>query len=130
MEQELNNIVNRWVLKAENDIKTADQGFRAEEIITDTICFHCQQAVEKYLKAYLVANGIVPDKTHKIELLLNKCTQIDQSFESLINTVTLSDYSIELRYPDDFFIPSLEEAKHAFELAVQAKKFIINKLPK
>lgn len=66
----------------------------------------------------------------KIELLLNKCTQIDQNFESLINTVTLSDYSIELRYPDDFFIPSLEEAKHAFELAVQAKKFIINKLPK
>ena len=33
---------------------TATQGLEANEVVTDTVCFHCQQAAEKYLKAFLV----------------------------------------------------------------------------
>jgi HEPN domain-containing protein len=47
-------IVAEWVAKAESDLKTAALSVAAgRDSPTDTACFHCQQAVEKYLKALL-----------------------------------------------------------------------------
>ncbi|MGA2296189.1 MAG: HEPN domain-containing protein [FCB group bacterium] len=126
MVKNLKEIVQKWLIKAGNDFKTAEQGFKAEEIITDTICFHCQQAVEKYLKAYLVSKNISPEKIHKIELLLEQCIKIDPSFEELNGIEILTEYAVELRYPDDFIIPSLEEAEEAFKLARKVRLYIIN----
>lgn len=97
-------------------------------MITDTVYFHCQQVVEKYLKAFLVKNGIAPDKTHKIESLLNNCCQIDSSFIELEGIVVLTEYAVELRYPDDFYIPSIEEAQSALSLAKKVKSFVLSKL--
>lgn len=37
-----------------------------EEDITEIVCFHCQQAVEKYLKALLLSNNEDIQKTHNI----------------------------------------------------------------
>ena len=48
----IHEIVGKWLIIADRDLRTAEQGLKAEEVITDTICFHCQQAVEKYLKAF------------------------------------------------------------------------------
>ena len=45
----------KWLIKAMNDYKTAEKliNLPTEEIITDTLCFHCQQFVEKGLKHFL-----------------------------------------------------------------------------
>lgn len=40
-----------------------------------TIGFHCQQAVEKFLKAVLIHVGINPPRTHDIVLLRELCRQ-------------------------------------------------------
>lgn len=42
----------KWLIKSMNDYKTAEKliNLPAKEIITDTLCFHCQQFVEKALK--------------------------------------------------------------------------------
>ena len=40
----------------------------------------------------------------------------------------LSDYAVEVRYADEFYIPTLEEAKQAFEIAKKAKEFIFKKM--
>lgn len=122
------DLVDKWLIKAENNFKTAVQSFKYEEIVTDTLCFHCQQAVEKYLKAYLVSKDISPAKTHRIELLLEKCMEFDSSFEELQNAVDLNIYAIEQLYPDDFYIPSIEEAEEAIELATTVKQFILKRL--
>ncbi|WP_457555775.1 HEPN domain-containing protein, partial [Candidatus Pyrohabitans sp.] len=37
------------------------------------ISFHCQQAVEKYLKAYLTSVDARVKKTHDLEVILNQC---------------------------------------------------------
>ena len=50
MDEQLKAITSQWLIKADNDLKTAEFGLTANEPITDTICFHCQQAAEKYLK--------------------------------------------------------------------------------
>ncbi|MCM8809702.1 MAG: HEPN domain-containing protein [Candidatus Omnitrophica bacterium] len=86
-----------------------------EEIVTDTLCFHCQQTVEKFLKAFLINAGIDFGKTHSIEYLIKLCSCVDKEFENLYEKVKgLTDYAVEVRYPDEFYIPTLEEAKEAF----------------
>jgi HEPN domain-containing protein len=53
-EKIINDIVQQWLKIAERDLLSAKQGLEAEIIITDIVCFHCQQSVEKFLKAFLV----------------------------------------------------------------------------
>jgi len=55
MDKTLKKLIQQWHIKAENDLITAKNEFKADETITDSICFHSQQAVEKYLKSYLIA---------------------------------------------------------------------------
>ncbi len=44
--------VRKWIKKAENDIKVAKDELNTENPVTDAICFHAQQAVEKLLKTF------------------------------------------------------------------------------
>ena len=46
--------VHLWIRKADNDMKTSIDELATEHPATDTVCFHMQQCVEKYLKGYLV----------------------------------------------------------------------------
>ncbi len=46
--------VKRWLEKADHDRRAAPLALAGEPPITDVAAFHCQQAVEKLLKAYLV----------------------------------------------------------------------------
>ncbi|MCK4766089.1 MAG: HEPN domain-containing protein [Candidatus Aminicenantes bacterium] len=48
------DLVNNWIIKADKDLKSVEHELTFEDAVTETICFHCQQAAEKYLKAYLI----------------------------------------------------------------------------
>lgn len=64
-------VVREWVAKAENDLKNAANTIKmGEECPTDTVCFHAQQCVEKYLKTLLVWKGIPFPKLHNISAVL------------------------------------------------------------
>lgn len=43
--------LQRWIIKANNDLIVAEHELYTskDERVTEAICFHCQQAVEKYL---------------------------------------------------------------------------------
>jgi len=41
---------------------------------------------------------------------------------------SLTEYAIEVRYPDDFYMPELEETKTCIEIAIKSKNFIREKL--
>lgn len=45
------DLVKNWLEKARRDLVTAQNGFAYAETFTDIICFHAQQAGEKYIKA-------------------------------------------------------------------------------
>jgi len=68
--------VKKWILLAEDDLKTAQHEFLFENPVTRSICFHCQQCVEKYLKAYLIFHGKEIRKTHDIAILIESCSEI------------------------------------------------------
>lgn len=99
-------------------------------MVTDTICFHCQQAIEKYLKAFLTSKNVRFERIHDLLTLLELCIQKDKDFEKLdkerISELTF--YAVDLRYPDEFYIPSIEEAKSALNIATEVKEFILQKL--
>ncbi|MHB1645175.1 MAG: HEPN domain-containing protein [bacterium] len=57
--------------KAENDLINAKVLFESDKTTGDGICFHCQQAVEKYLKAYLAYNNKEIIKTHDISNIID-----------------------------------------------------------
>ncbi len=61
-------IVRQWVMKADHDLEIVRRDISSPEPLTDVLCFHCQQAVEKYLKAFLVYNQIKPPRTHIKEI--------------------------------------------------------------
>jgi HEPN domain-containing protein len=125
----IENLAKQWTKIAERDILTAKQGLETKQIITDTVCFHCQQAAEKYLKAFLVKEQIEFSKTHNIMSLLNLCASVDQSFKKELSEAdVLTDYAVEIRYPDDWYEPSMEETKEAYAIALKVKEFVLKKL--
>lgn len=126
MEKTVEEVVRKWLIKAESDMKAAKHLFEAKEIITDAICFHCQQCAEKYLKAYLVSKEIEPDKTHKLELLLTEYMRHEPSFVEIQDAKYLTEYAVEIRNPGDFYYPSDEEAREAYEMAEKVKKFVLS----
>lgn len=91
----------QWVAKAKNDLLNADNNLKSEEIPYDTVCFHCQQASEKLLKAYLTAKRETPPVTHDLILLLEKVLPLNSDAEGLRDDLaTLTPYAVEIRYPD------------------------------
>ncbi len=49
---ELTDLIEQWIIKGDHDLGTAKVTYLHIPEYLDTVTFHCQQAVEKYLKAY------------------------------------------------------------------------------
>jgi HEPN domain-containing protein len=92
----------RWVRKAEADLRGARSLARDKPPVHDLVCFHCQQAAEKYLKALLQELGQPIPYTHKLEDLLVLLVPHDATMRKLRRgLVMLSRYAVDIRYPDD-----------------------------
>ena len=68
-----------WLAKAENDLLNIENNVKASEIPWDTICFHAQQAAEKFLKAFMVFHGQRLVRTHDLVALLAACVPLNSS---------------------------------------------------
>lgn len=93
--------LDEWIAKAEQDYGTVqDLAHKRKEIRYDSICFHCQQCAEKYLKAFLAKNKIVIRKIHDLDSLGDECAAIDSTFV-LIKPILqeLKPYAVLFRYP-------------------------------
>lgn len=122
-------IVRQWLQKAESDLLNIRNNLAAEQIPTDTVCFHAQQAIEKLLKAVLIANGRNAVKTHDLVRLLTDVSGIIpdlQQYEEQMEEI--SEYGVAVRYPDDFYEPSQDEAERAFALALTVEMIVKNAL--
>lgn len=59
-------LIKNWIKKAKKDLLSAEHELSFPDAVTESICFHCQQAAEKFLKAYLIFLDISFTKTHEI----------------------------------------------------------------
>lgn len=124
----MNPAVVEWVEKAEGDFTTAGRELRARTKPNyDAVCFHCQQCVEKYLKAVLQANNIHIPKIHYLLELLALILKFDTSYEFLrADLDTLEDYAVHFRYPGEF--AEKDQAQSAYQAAKVIREFIQQKL--
>lgn len=92
-----------WVAKAEGDFLVATQIMRRrKQRVYDAACFHCQQTVEKYLKARLHEAGIPFAKTHDLVVLLNLLLPVEPLWKPFEPAVMgLTEYAVDFRYPGD-----------------------------
>ena len=119
------NKILEWLEKANKDLEAAKILL---EKIPEISAYHSQQAVEKYLKAYLVSENKDFPKTHNIYFLLELCIELDSKFKKLrkIGIEKLTRYAF-VRYPGTFSV-DMEEAKKALEIAEKVKDFISKKI--
>lgn len=114
-----------WLLKAENDLKSAIKLNSGNDPITDTAIYHTQQCAEKSLKAYLAYNDYEIDKTHQLKTLLNRCISINSDFDKLIPDANfLSPFATLYRYPDEVLFPEKEDVDSAIVKADNIFRFV------
>jgi HEPN domain-containing protein len=104
-------------------IKRATADLRSAKVLTDAgeypeALFHCQQAVEKALKAFLTYHHQVFRKAHDLSDLIAKCLLIDDSLSPTMNGVDdLTQYAWLFRYPGAPQDPEPADAASGFAKA-------------
>ena len=118
-----------WIQKADNDISSAS--YLAENMRptpAEIICFHCQQAVEKYMKAYLVYNDQEPPITHDLIELVKLCNNYNTDFSPLLTKCEyLIPFAVRTRYPGGSD-PEDEDIKRALTYANDIIEFVKSKI--
>jgi HEPN domain-containing protein len=122
-------LVRQWIAKAEVNYRTAERLVRDDEPIRESIAFHCQQAAEKYLKAFLVWRNVEFPKTHSIGRLLDLVSGVAPDLATaLADAISLTPFGVEIRYPGDFpeLLPG--EERTVFNLAKRTRDAILAQL--
>jgi HEPN domain-containing protein len=122
--------VQAWIRRAEDELETGKILMRSERPISWVICFHMQQCVEKYLKAFLIFHGREHPRTHSIPALVELCAQLAPSFYELKEwgVRELTRYATALRYGEEPYAPDEEETQRAIAVAERVQAFVREKL--
>ncbi len=119
----------KWIIKGDHDLGTAKITYLHIPEYLDTVTFHCQQAVEKYLKAYLIFQSITFKFSHDLIYLIDLITQIDSDFENYYDSVSeLQGYAVEIRYPDETIYLSNENVEKAMMIAKKVRDIVTRKM--
>jgi len=88
--------------------------------------FNIQQAVEKYLKGYLLGHGWALRRIHDLETLLNEAVALDPRLDEFREACRkMTQYYVEERYP---FTVSSELTRAEVEESLAAAKQMIERL--
>jgi len=118
MNEETREAVRQWQEKALNDWTTIEILRVSKQCPTDVVCFHCQQFVEKLLKAILTLHSIEAPKTHDLRRLI----QLAEPFVPVLSQLSdasdkLTVHGVETRYPGDWLQVTASEMNEVIELA-------------
>lgn len=113
-----------WLSFADHDLKSAEV-LLGEGLIAASL-YHCQQAVEKALKAFLVSKEHEPRKTHDLIGLTRLCMQELDVFEDILeDVVEINPFATQTRYPDDYYhMPDLDYARLTFNMSERIVTFV------
>jgi len=111
-------IVREWLEKADEDFRFAEANLTDGSEFYAQLCFHFQQAAEKYLKAYIIGKNLQFDRVHDLVHLLKTCSTHAPEFSELKeDCILLNTAYIETRYPvhwpTDYTRETTQQAKLA-----------------
>lgn len=120
----------QWLFKAGHDLRSARRLFTDEPPILDTAAYHCQQAAEKALKAFLVLHDIPFSKIHLLLPLVEQCVDVDPVFADLREAAeALTPFATVFRYPGDVLEPEMTDVVEGIALAEQVVEFVRARVP-
>ncbi|MFW9987258.1 MAG: HEPN domain-containing protein [Candidatus Odinarchaeota archaeon] len=94
-----NHLVEEWLERGKRDLETAKLLFKSSNYF-DIILFHIHQAVEKYIKGFLISHGWVLKKIHDLEVLITEAIKYDDFFKEYLDFGRrLTGFYFEERYP-------------------------------
>ena len=100
---------------------------KKKKSVPDSVFFHYQQCIEKYLKAYLSLHNIEPPEIHDLQVLKKLSSNVDKDFERIGDDLEiLNAYAVNFRYPGES--ATIKDAEEAFNLMKKLRKFILEKL--
>jgi HEPN domain-containing protein len=86
------------------------------------VAFHLQQAIEKYLKGYLLAQGWRLQRIHDLEILVQEAIQYDADFSPFVpDCQAIMAYYIGTRYPVGQFHEVIDKKRLEEDMAVTEK---------
>lgn len=128
----MKQITREWINSSKSDLELVKKVI-ADENLTHLAAFHCQQALEKGLKAILEEFSNEVPKIHNIATLLSRVTLYIKLDYDYTLVKTLDQLYIEARYPGGLGLlpdgkPSLKELQELYEFTLKITTDIINKL--
>lgn len=119
-----------WLAKGDRDLALATDMLPTWKSYPDLICYHCQQAAEKYLKALLLHIGQPVKRTHDLEELLdflaaNGAPVLVDHFNQALK---INDYAVLSRYPGLASDPSKTDVLEAIASAQFFKQYALDLL--
>ena len=124
-----------WLAKAHRDLRSAKILAATVNPLFDTAIYHCQQAAEKSVKAFLNHQGAPVQKTHDVTRLAGNASELQAGFDLLLDDAALlSPLATSFRYPDESdWLAPLEPSRAEFDEALAAARriydFVLSVLP-
>jgi len=124
MKEHIERLKN-WIVKGDHDLGTAIVVHNHIPMYSDTIAFHCQQAVEKYLKCLLEYNSISFKRSHDLRYLLDLLDEsVAISEEQYSKAMKLNGFGTDIRYPDTTIQLSDTDRDEAIQIAKEFRNFL------
>ena len=123
----MNPLTLEWVEKAEEDYHLAQLAQQSSRPFHNFICFHAQQCIEKYLKAWLQETNIPVPRTHNLEELLELIVlRLPAWAEWYSDFKIITAYAVDSRYPGD--PATAENTEHAMRVCDAVRQAIRSSL--
>lgn len=123
-------LVRSWLTKASRDLASARVLSASEPALLDTAVYHCQQGAEKAVKGYLVFCDQEFERTHDIEVLIQKAVTNLPEFTDWVDVgIRLTPYARIYRYPGYATEPTMGQFRQALTLAEGLYQFVLSSLP-
>ena len=128
MSEEMKKVIIQWFAKADEDLLAAERLYDDDAIFfAGIIGFHCQQCIEKYLKAFIIYKEAEFKRIHDLDMLKKDCIRLDSDFSGL-NFRNLTDYAIDFRYIQDDNEPEIGDINYFIKTAHQTKSLVRDKI--
>jgi HEPN domain-containing protein/predicted nucleotidyltransferase len=105
--------VRSWLERIDQDLRSIENNLNAgESAAWGAAGFHAQQAAEKYLKILFIQQGARPPRTHRLDKLIARLSDVGYALPAFAaECKLLNPFAVTIRYPEKAPIPSEAEGR-------------------
>jgi HEPN domain-containing protein len=98
-------------------------------MVHSSICFHCQQMAEKYLKALAIERRLAVPRTHDCRALVLLVAPTDPTLSRFQRAAdNLSGFAVQPRYPFPRRVPDASRSRSAWSAAERLRAAVRRRL--